>query len=180
MPAWGFWFFMARWPHTLPENLVRPLHQMNHCQRTIRGRMTPPHRNPALLLWVTDSKSRDFLAHLLDGHEYAPQVVGNPSEALQALKGQEQATVFVDCQTVSIYGPGLYAKLKVASPRCRVVLLCDKAHLEHRDICKEAMDLGIYACLLAPFEDWEVLAMVRHGQAARSPGRRSTRTREKN
>jgi DNA-binding NtrC family response regulator len=141
--------------------------------------MSPPFSPPALLLWVADGQSRDFLVHLLEAQEYAPRLVGNPVEALQTLKGQEQATVFVDCQTVSTYGPGLYAKMKVACPRCRVVLLCDKSHQEHRDIVKEAMDLGIYACLLAPFADWEVLAMVRHGQAARPPGRRQPRTREK-
>jgi len=69
--------------------------------------------------------------------------------------------------------------MKVACPRCRIVLLCDKRHHEHRDIVKEAMDLGIYACLLAPFAEWEVLAMVRHSQAAKPPGRRQARTREK-
>jgi hypothetical protein len=69
--------------------------------------------------------------------------------------------------------------MKVACPGIRIVLLCDKSHHEHRDIVKEAMDLGIYACLLAPFAEWEVLAMVRHSQVARPPGRRQARTREK-
>ena len=48
------------------------------------------------------------------------------------------------------------------------MLLCDKGHQEHRDLIKEAMDLGIYACLLAPVADWEVLAMVRRGQPLRA------------
>ena len=61
----------------------------------------------------------------------------------------------------------------------RIVLLCDKRHHEHRDIVKEAMDLGIYACLLAPFAEWEVLAMVRHSQVGRPAGRRQARTRGK-
>jgi DNA-binding NtrC family response regulator len=176
MPAWGFLYgqqaefflavrgvFFSRVP--LPE--------------IIRGRMTPPFSPPALLLWVADKECRDLLVNILTAQEYAPRVVGQPAEALQTLKGHEQATVFVDCQVVSTHGPGLYAKLKVACPPCRVVLLCEKRHLEHRDIVKEAMDLGIYACLLAPFADWEVLAMVRHGQAGKSPGRRPPRSREK-
>jgi DNA-binding NtrC family response regulator len=134
----------------------------------------------ALLLLVADSQLRDFLVSFLQSQEYSPCVAANPADALRTLKGQKQALVFVDCQTVSVYGPGLYAKMKVACPLCRIVLLCDKRHLEHRDIVKEAMDLGIYACLLAPFAEWEVLAMVRHSQAAkRSPGRRQARTREK-
>jgi DNA-binding NtrC family response regulator len=133
----------------------------------------------ALLLLVADKQFRDFLVNFLESQEYPPRVVGTPNEALQTLKGQDQALVFVDCTTVSAYGPGLYAKMKVACPRCRIVLLCDKSHHEHRDIVKEAMDLGIYACLLAPFADWEVLAMVRHSQVAKPSGRRQARTREK-
>jgi DNA-binding NtrC family response regulator len=141
--------------------------------------MTPPVESTALLLFVSDSPSRDFLVHFLEAQDYPPTVVGTPNEALKALKNREQATLFVDCQTISIYGPGLYAKIKVACPGCRVVLLCDKSHHEHRDIVKEAMDLGIYACLLAPFAEWEVLAMVRHSQAPKPAGRRQPRTREK-
>jgi DNA-binding NtrC family response regulator len=133
----------------------------------------------ALLLVVADSQFRDYLVNFLESQEYAPRVVGNPNEALQTLKGQDQALVFVDCQTVSAYGPGLYAKMKVACPGIRIVLLCDKSHHDHRDIVKEAMDLGIYACLLAPFAEWEVLAMVRHSQVARPSGRRQGRSREK-
>lgn len=140
--------------------------------------MTPHIPSATLLLLVADSQFRDSLMHALESQEYAPLVVGNPSEALQALKGQEQVTVFVDCQTVSNYGAGLYAKIKVACPRCRVVLICDKGHHEHRDLVKEAIDLGIYACLLAPFADWEVLAMVRQSPTSRPAGRRS-RTRQK-
>ena len=141
--------------------------------------MTPPVASTALLLFVTDSQARNYLVEFLEGQEYSPQVVGTPNEALKALKNREHATLFVDCQTISIYGHGLYAKIKVACPGCRVVLLCDKSHHEHRDIVKEAMELGIYACLLAPFAEWEVLAMVRHSQTPRPPGRRQARNKEK-
>jgi DNA-binding NtrC family response regulator len=142
--------------------------------------MTPPlSSSTALLLLVADGQFREFLVNFLESQEYAPRLVANPAEALKTLKGEDQALVFVDCQTVSVQGPGLYAKMKVACPRCRIVLLCDKRHHEHRDIVKEAMDLGIYACLLAPFAEWEVLAMVRHSQVAKPPGRRQARTRGK-
>lgn len=140
--------------------------------------MSTPFSSTPLLLLVADSRFRESLTHTLEAHDYVPVIVGNPSEALQTLKEQDQATIFVDCQTVSAYGPGLYAKIKVACPRGRVVLLCDKGHHEHRDIVKEAMELGVYACLLAPFAEWEILAMVRHSQAPK-PGGRRPRTRER-
>jgi DNA-binding NtrC family response regulator len=141
--------------------------------------MTPPFSQNTLLLLVADSQTRDFLLTFLEAHDYAPRGVVSPRELVQTLKGQQQATVFVDCQTVSTYGPGLYAKIKVAGPGCRLVLLCDKTHHEHRDIVKEAMDLGVYACLLAPFAEWEILTMARRSQGTRPSGRRQPRTREK-
>ncbi|MGQ9687880.1 MAG: hypothetical protein ACUVXF_03690 [Desulfobaccales bacterium] len=140
--------------------------------------MTPPSDSHLLILLVMDSQPRDFLVNFLEAHDYSPLVVGHPAEILQALKGQEQATIFVDCQTVSTYGAGLYAKIKVACPGCRLVLLCDKSHGEHRDLVKEAMELGVYACLLAPFAEWEILALVRRGHGKPS-GRRQPRSREK-
>jgi DNA-binding NtrC family response regulator len=141
--------------------------------------MTLPFSQNTLLLLVADSQTRDFLLTFLEAHDYAPRGVVSLRELLQTLKGQQQATVFVDCQTVSTYGPGLYAKIKVAGPGCRLVLLCDKTHHEHRDIVKEAMDLGVYACLLAPFAEWEILTMARRSQGTRPSGRRQSRTREK-
>lgn len=140
--------------------------------------MVTPSPNPALLL-VANPQVRDFLVSFLESHEYLPLVGGNLGEILHALKGQTSATVFVDCQTVGTYGTGLYAKIKVACPTCRVVLLCDKSHKEHRDLVKEAMELGVYACLLAPFAEWEVLAVVRHSQATKPTGRRFARIRAK-
>ena len=140
--------------------------------------MTPSVSNDLFLL-VADSQPREFLVNFLEAQGYAPLVLGHPGEMVKILKKRQQATIFVDCLTVGTYGPGLYAKLKVACPSCRIVLLCDKSHHEHRDLVKEAMELGIYACLLAPFAEWEILAMVRHSQGGRPAGRRPPRTRIK-
>jgi len=141
--------------------------------------MALPPASPALLILVANAETRDFLVTFLEGHEYVPRVGGNLAEVVQILKGLTRVTVFVDCQTVSTYGPGLYAKMKVACPQCRLVLLCDKSHEDLRELVKEAMELGVYACLQAPFAEWEVLAMVRPTQATKSPGRRPSRPREK-
>jgi DNA-binding NtrC family response regulator len=132
-----------------------------------------------IILLVTHSGSRDFLVDFLGAHEYLPRVVGNPHELLQILKEQAQPTVFVDCQTVTTYGHSLFPKMKVACAHCRVVLLCDKSHQEHRDLVREAMELGIYACLQAPIAEWEILAMVRRSQAVKSPVRRTPRRKER-
>ena len=76
--------------------------------------------------------------------------------------------MFVDGEAVAIYGPSICSKFKVACEYCRVVLLCDKSLEAHRRIIKEAMEIGIYACLLPPYEDWEVLTMVSYYPRMRS------------
>jgi hypothetical protein len=63
----------------------------------------------------------------------------------------------------------------VACPWSRIVLLCHKDHKNHREIIRQAMEIGVYACLIAPFEGWEVLTMVRHPQARRPSRRRPPR-----
>jgi AmiR/NasT family two-component response regulator len=40
-----------------------------------------------------------------------------------------------------------------------VILLCDQAH---RKFIKEAMELGAYASILSPYEEWEVLTIIRN------------------
>jgi response regulator RpfG family c-di-GMP phosphodiesterase len=118
------------------------------------------NKRAILLLLVSNEKIRKYLLDLLQEYHYAPLLVANPGEALQILKKERQATVFMDCEAMSSYGVGICAKLKVACQHCRVVLLCDKRQPVHRQIIKEAMEIGIYACLLPPYEDWEVLTMV--------------------
>jgi DNA-binding response OmpR family regulator len=127
--------------------------------------MPPVGKDIGLFLLVGNDETRDYMVTLLREHNYSPLVVSDPGEMMQALKEHQHATVLLDCEEVSLYGPGIYSKIKVACQSCRIVLLCDKSHKNHRDIIKEAMEIGIYACLLAPFEGWEVLTMVRHGQA---------------
>ena len=49
--------------------------------------------------------------------------------------------------------------INVACPGCNAILLCDQ---DHRVLIKEAVELGVYACILAPYEEWEVLTMIRN------------------
>jgi DNA-binding NtrC family response regulator len=126
----------------------------------------------ALLLLVGNDQIKDYLVNLLREHNYAPVVMSDPNELVQTLKGYQYATVFLDCEAVPLYGPGIYSRIKVACQHCRVVLLCDKSHKSHRDIIKDAMEIGIYACLLAPFEGWEVLTMVRHSPSKKPAKKR--------
>ncbi len=124
--------------------------------------MVSPKKTDPLLLLVFNEPTRQHLTELLRGNGYAPKAVPDLGGVLAALKGQECATVIVDCEAVTRYSVGIYSRVKASCRHCRVILLCDKAHKSHREIIRQAMEIGIYACLLAPYEDWEVLAMVRY------------------
>ena len=87
---------------------------------------------------------------------------------MDLLRKKQCATVFVDCEAIGIYGPGICSKFKVSCHYCRVVLLFDKSLEAHRQIIKETMEIGIYACLLPPYKDWEVLTMVSYYPRMRS------------
>lgn len=120
----------------------------------------PLKDRPTIVILVVHEPLRHSLSNLLQENGYAPNVAANPQEVMQILRKKKCATVFVDCEGIGVYGAGICAKFKVACQYCRVVLLCDKRLKAHRQIIKEVMEIGVYACLLPPFEDWEVLTMV--------------------
>lgn len=130
--------------------------------------------NPAILLLVANEQVRHYLLGLFQEYHYIPVVVANPREAMQILKKKQCATVFVDCETVSTHGTGICSKMKLACQYCRVVLLCDKTLQGHRQIIKDAMEIGIYACLLPPYKDWEVITMVSYYPRLKTPKKINT------
>lgn len=118
-----------------------------------------------ILLMVLHEPTLDHLLTLLKDNNFFPIVISDPNALPQVLKAQPFAVVFIDCEAVSSYGGGIYARIKVSCPRARIILFGQRAHLQnksHRDLVKEAMELGVYACLLAPYKDWEVLSMIKH------------------
>jgi len=128
----------------------------------------PIKERPTIIILVVQESLRHSLSTLLRENGYIPQVAANAREVMNLLRKKQCATVFVDGEAVGIYGPGMCSKFKVACPYCRVVLLCDKSLEAHRRIIKETMEIGIYACLLPPYEDWEVLTMVSYYPPMRS------------
>ncbi len=109
---------------------------------------------------VAHEPVRKALQELLQENGYPASVMANPQHVIRLLRKKKCATVFVDCEALKIHGTGICSKFKVACPYCRFVLLCDKSLAGNRQIIREAMEIGIYACLLPPYKDWEVLTMV--------------------
>ena len=123
---------------------------------------------PAIVILVFHEPLRYSLLELLQENGYAPSVAANPQEVMQLLRKRKCATVFIDCEALALYGPGICSKIKLACQYCRVVVFCDKTLEAHRKIIKDAMEIGIYACLLPPYEDWEILTMVSYYPRMRS------------
>jgi len=123
-------------------------------------RHLPVGDKPAVAILVAHEPVRKCLQELLQENGYPASVMANPQQVIRLLRQKKCATVFVDCEALKIHGTGICSKFKVACPYCRVVLLCDKSLAGNRQIIREAMEIGIYACLLPPYKDWEVLTMV--------------------
>ena len=117
-------------------------------------------KHPTIVILEFHELLRHDLLELLHDNGYTPGVAANPQEVIRLLRKKKCATVFIDCEALSLYGPGICSKIKLACKYCRVVLFCDKTLEANRKLIKEAMEIGIYACLLPPYADWEILTMV--------------------
>jgi DNA-binding NarL/FixJ family response regulator len=108
---------------------------------------------------LSNEETRRYMLSLCRENNYRYLVANNPEALVKTIKEQASAIVFVDYEAVKIYGARIYSRVKVACPECNIILLGDQ---NHQRLIKEAMELGAYACILTPYEEWEVLTMIRN------------------
>jgi PleD family two-component response regulator len=128
-----------------------------------RRKPTTKHKPTPILLLVGNGRTRDYLSSLLSENNYSPLLMTDPEELLRSLRGKEFAIILIDCSAVSSFGTRILSKIKVSCRLCRIIIFCDKEHLcdkRHRELIKEILTIGVYACILAPYIEWEVLSMV--------------------
>lgn len=123
-------------------------------------------KQTAILMFVANEEVRNNILELCKKNNYYPVIVVDLEKLIKKIRGMSSAIVFVDHEVVNNYGARIYSRINVACSDCDVLLLCDQAH---RDLIKEAMELSVYACILAPFEEWEVLTMIRNILAKKKP-----------
>lgn len=126
-------------------------------KRPARHNLTP------ILLLIGTYETRDYLSTLLAENSYLPILVKDQKDLLRSIQQRESATILIDCSAVKIYGVRILSKIKVACQDCRIIMFCDKAHLcdePHRNLIKEILNIGVYACILTPCQDWEILNMI--------------------
>ena len=120
-------------------------------------------KSTPILLLISDQQTRNCLWSLLSENQLSPLLVVDQKELLRKLKKTQCATVLIDCKAVGVYGSGIISKIKVACRHSRIIIFCDKAHLadsQHREIIKEILAIGVYACVVAPYKGWEVISLA--------------------
>ena len=126
----------------------------------------------AIVILIINQDFCNYIIELCKDSDYNPIITANPEELIKKIKGMSSAVVFLDHEAINTFGAKIYSRIHVACSGCDIILLCDQAH---RDLIKEAMELSVYACILAPFEEWEVLTMIRNIHAKkRSRGQGQT------
>lgn len=112
---------------------------------------------------ISHNQTRNYLRNLLAENHYSPLLISDQTELMSVLKENQFAIVLIDCGVVESYGVTAISKIKVVCPNSRIIILCDKEHLcdsQHRDLIKEVLNIGVYACILAPYKEWEILSLV--------------------
>ncbi|MDD5642375.1 MAG: hypothetical protein PHX53_12045 [Syntrophales bacterium] len=125
--------------------------------------MNQQDKSTPILLLISDQHTRNSLWNLLAENHLSPRLMADQKELLQELKKHQCATILIDCGAAIFNGIGIISKIKVACSHSHIIVFCDKAHLadsQHREMIKEILAIGVYACIMAPFKGWEVISLV--------------------
>jgi DNA-binding NtrC family response regulator len=111
-----------------------------------------------ILVLITNEKIRSYIIEICKRNNLHPLISVGFEELVKKIKKMHSAIVMIDYEVVTSYGARIYSIINVACPGCKCIMLCDQ---DHRNFIKEAVEHGVYACILAPYEEWEVLTMIR-------------------
>ena len=126
--------------------------------KSLKTLSAPESQIDAFVLVANDG-IRSYILDLCEKNNYHPLITADLEELVEETKRMRSAIIFIDYEVIKTYGARIYSRINVACPECSVILLCDQAN---RELIKEAMELGAYASILAPYEQWEVLTMIRN------------------
>jgi DNA-binding NtrC family response regulator len=120
--------------------------------------MTPSQPTPINLL-VLNETIRQHLLDILKRNQFKPVIITNPGELAAELRERTSSVIFIDYEAETQYGPAIIMNIKAASKEGGIIFLYDK---DHRNLIQEVMQLGVYGCVVAPYDEWEILTMVKH------------------
>ena len=117
------------------------------------------NEHTVILLLLVAEEIRNYMLSLCREHKLKHLAVVDPEALVETIKRLGSVIAFVDYEAVKAFGAKVYSRVNVACPGCNIILLSNQ---EHKHLVKEAMELGAYACILAPYEEWEVLTMIKN------------------
>ncbi len=109
-------------------------------------------------LLVLDEDIRTRILSMLKKHKNFKARVVFPDELSADPQREIDSIILIDCSSVLAYGATIISRLKFCCPDSKLVLLCSQ---DNRHLVGRVMELGAYGCILEPYEEWELLAMVR-------------------
>ncbi len=137
------------------------------------GTLSAQEKKPNIFILAAKEDIRNHVLSICEKNNYRPVVATDLEDLVRQTKRPRSVIVLLDYEMVNTYGARIYSRINVACPECSVILLCDQAY---RELIKEAMELGAFASILAPYEEWEVLTMIRNIFTGKKK-RRSTKSR---
>ena len=123
------------------------------------GTLSAQEKKANIFILAANDDLRNHVLEICEKNNYHAAVATDLEELVRKTKRPGGVIVLLDYEMVNTYGARIYSRINVACPKCSVILLCDQAH---RELIKEAMELGAFASILAPYEEWEVLTMIRN------------------
>ena len=121
--------------------------------------MTSSPKPTPINILVLNETIRQHLLDILKRNQFKPVVIANPGELAAELKDPTFSVIFIDYEAETQFGPAMIMNIKAASTEGGIIFLYDK---DHRNLIREVMQLGVYGCVLAPYDEWEILTMVKH------------------
>lgn len=109
-------------------------------------------------LLILDDDVRSRILSMLEKHKNFKVKIAFPYELSGSPKGEINSIILIDYLSVLTYGLSVISRLKFCRPDSKLVLLCSQ---DNRYLIGRVMGLGAYGCILEPYEEWELLTMVR-------------------
>ena len=122
------------------------------------GTLSAQEKKPDIFILAANEDLRNYVQEVCEKNNYYPAIAVDLEELVTKTKRTRSVIVLLDYEMVNAYGARIYSRINVACPKCSVILLCDQAN---RELIKEAIELGAYASILAPYEEWELLTVIR-------------------
>lgn len=121
--------------------------------------MTSLSKPTPISLLVLNDTIRQHLLGILERNHFKPVVISTPGELTAELKERLSPVIFIDYEAETQYGPAIIMNIKAVLKEGGIIFLYDK---DHRNLIQEVMQLGVYGCVVAPYDEWEILTMVKH------------------